>query len=33
MAWFRNSNFEVDEIAVAKAFCAVCVAIGLFGYL
>lgn len=33
MSWFNNSNFELDEIAIAKAFCAVCIAIGLFGYL
>lgn len=33
MSWFKNNQFEVDEIAVAKVFCAVCVAIGLFGYL
>ena len=34
MSWFNdNSSFEIDEIAIAKAFCVVCVGIGLFGFM
>ena len=33
MAWFEDGNFEIDEIAIAKLFCLVCMGIGLYGYL
>ena len=33
MNWFENTRVELDEIAIAKLFCVVCMGIGLYGII